>query len=146
MNEAELTVERVARIAASLHLDPAREVDILDANELDEPAWERIEETHDDAIRSALEAGDTSQLEAYDAAYVERIEEERGPITVEDYASILSAGRRGSSATRLAELEIPEASEMVLMRVFEARLAHDAPAARVFRAALDGEPGGDDGR
>ena len=136
MNEAEFTVERVARIAASLDLDPELKSEILGANELDEDAWERIEETHDDAQRSALERGDSSRLEAYDAAYLARIEEERGEISAADYASLVVATRSGSTASRLAELEIPEAAEMVLMRVFERRLATD-DAARLAQRSRD---------
>jgi hypothetical protein len=123
MNEADFTVERVARIAASLDLEPELQSDILSANELDEDAWERIEGAHDDALRSALAAGDSSRLEAYDAAYLARIEEERGEISLADYGSIVAAARSGSTASRLAELEIPEAAEMVLVRVFERRRA-----------------------
>jgi len=125
MSKAEFTVERVARISASLDLDPALQADILGANDLDEEAWEEIEATHDAALRSELEAGDTARLETYDAAYVARVEEERGTISAEDYASLLRAGRNGNTSARLAELEIPEAAELTIMRVFERRLAAD---------------------
>ena len=136
MNEAEFSVERVAKIAASLDLEPALQAEILGANELDEDAWERIEGTHDDALRSALEGGDTTRLEAYDAAYIARIEEERGAISPADYGSLVAASRSGSTASRLAELEIPEAAEMVLMRVFERRLTTDEGAKSELRDSL----------
>ncbi len=137
MNEADFTVERVARIAASLDLEPELQSDILSANELDEDAWERIEGAHDDALRSALEAGDSSRLEAYDAAYLARIEEERGEISLADYGSIVAAASNGSTASRLAELEIPEAAEMVLVRVFERRLGADDAARLAHRSRDD---------
>ena len=136
MNEAEFTVERVAKIEGSLDLEPALQAEILGANELDAVAWERIEGTHDDALRSALEGGDTTRLEAYDAAYIARIEEERGAISPADYGSLVAASRSGSTASRLAELEIPEAAEMVLMRVFERRLTTDEGAKSELRDSL----------
>lgn len=123
MSQTEFSVERIAKIAASLDLEPDLRTEILSANELDEDAWERIEERHDEALRAALAAGETTALERWDAGYLARIEEERGPITMDEYASIVAANQRGASAARLAELEIPEAAEMVLVRAFEARLA-----------------------
>jgi hypothetical protein len=137
MTETTFTLERVARIEASLELDPDQRADILAANELDEDGWERVEATQDAAIRAALDRDDPSLLARYDAAYVARIEDERGTITVEEYASILAASRRGRAPERLAELGIPEAAELRLMRVFEARLVADEAAARSVRDALD---------
>lgn len=132
MNEAEFTVERVAKIAASLDLEPDLRADILGANDLDEVAWERLEDHHDDALRAGIGTGDTSLLERWDAAYLARIEEERGPVTAEEYASIVESNQSGGAAARLAALEIPEAAEMVLVRVFEARMAgSDETSARV---------------
>lgn len=129
--------ERVARIAASLEMEPEQRAEILAANDLDEEGWERVENEHDEACDTALGAGDTSKLEAYDAAYISRVEEERGPITPQEYASVVVASRYGQSGARLAELEIPEAAEVLLMRVFEARLEKDEDAARVVREAIE---------
>lgn len=123
MLHAEFTTERVARIAASIDLEPEASADILAASGLEEEAWELIEQAELDAIRQGLERDDTARLASYDAAYLARIEEERGPITSEEYESIIHAYRTATAGARLAELEIPEAAEMVLVRAFEARAA-----------------------
>jgi hypothetical protein len=126
VTEATFSTARIARIAASIDLEPEAKADILAASDLDEESWERIEEDEDLAIRHALGKDDPSRLRAYDAAYLSRIEEERGTVTKEEYASILDATTRtGDSSARFQELEIPEASEMVLVRVFEQRNAEE---------------------
>lgn len=128
-----LPIARVARIAASLDLDPALREEILSANELNEAEWEAIEERSDAELRTALALGDTSPLVEHDGAYLARVEEERGSVTLAEYASILRAAERGASAARLSELEIPLAGELVLVRVFEARLASDGAARAELR-------------
>ena len=136
MEEGAFTIERVAKIAASLEIDHDRRADVLAANDLDEERWEELESAQDDALRDARARGDASKLERYDRAYLERIEEERGPISIEEYASVVRASRTGGSAARLEELEIPESAELPLMRIFEARLAEDEVAAHTLREAL----------
>lgn len=120
-----LSVDRVARIRASLDIDPDLEKEILEANELDQETWEAVEDRTDAELRAALTQGIRTRLTAYDQAYLARLEEERGPVSIRDYGSIVTAQSRGDAATRLRELDLPPACELVLVRVFEERLAND---------------------
>lgn len=128
-----LPIERVARIAASLDLDPELRADILAANELDEATWEAHEAAGEAALRAELARGRSEALCDHDRAYLARIEEERGPISIAEYAAIVTAQARGASAEKLRELELPAQSEIVIVRVFEARLAADKEARAAAR-------------
>jgi hypothetical protein len=75
-------------------------------------------------------------LSAYDAAYVERLEKERGPITATEYAMLLLAAERRGADAELRKLDLPEGSMMRIRRVWLARTAKDAAAAAEVRAAM----------
>lgn len=131
------TVERWARIVASLDAAPDAEADILAANDLDAAGWEQIDAHWVDAQQRRLEGGDATLLDAGDDAYVARLEEERGPITAEDHARLVAALERGAIEAALVALEIPEAAVPTLERVWTRRCAADAALADAERRELD---------
>lgn len=130
-----LPLERVARIAASLDLDPDLREDILAANDLTPASWEANAAAVEAAVRRELAAGNTALFVAHDRAYLARIEEERGPISPEQYAVLMRAQARGASAAALRALDLPAASELPVVRVLEARLAADPEARAAARRA-----------
>jgi hypothetical protein len=131
----EITIERCAAIRASLDRRPADAAAILRENEISPAAWEREEHRWESAIDAEIDAGQSDLLDRFDAAYVARIEEERGPLGAEDYARLVIAAERGTTEAALEALALPEAAEMRIERVWMAKLMADGELAAAVRRA-----------
>ena len=130
-------LERCARIAASIARTREKKADILAAHELDDERWEPLRAHWLAAIKSETERGKTEKLRAYDAAFVAQIEDERGPIAVEEYARIVVASERGTTNATLAELGIPDAAVLRIQRVWMTKMGKDAELRRLARVAVE---------
>ena len=114
----EVPIETCAAVAASIarrRKDTAR---ILEENDLDPPAWAALKRRYNDAILDEARRGKAVLLKAYDAAYVGRLEQERGPIEVEEYARLVVAAERGDARRVLADLGLPETAMVRIERVW----------------------------
>ena len=83
------------------------------------------------------ERGKTEKLKAYDAAFVAQLEEERGLLAVEEYARIVISSERGTTATTLAELGLPEAAVLRIQRVWMNKMGKDPELRRLARSAVE---------
>jgi hypothetical protein len=130
-------IERCAATAASMARRPANRAKILEENELTEATWDALVKHWTGEIREETKRGRVTLLEAYDRAYVARLEEERGPIQVEDYARLVVAGERGDAEAALAELTLPRGAMLRLSRVWAGRMAADAGLGARVRQAVE---------
>lgn len=130
-------LERCAALTATIarrKLDKAR---LLAAEELTDAEWEAIQHHWTDAIKAEARQGKRAMLDRFDQAYVARIEEERGPITVEEYARLSVAGERGTVDEVLKDLGLPRGAEPRLDRIWIKRLARNAALSEWMEKATD---------
>jgi hypothetical protein len=130
-------LERCAKISASIARRRNERAEILEAEELDLARWADLEKHWNDAIRAENARGKTALLGAWDAAYVARLEEERGPILSSEYALLVVAAERGHAERTLSELSLPRGAQLRIERVFLARTADDPELAAKVRRAID---------
>lgn len=130
-------IERCAAIAASCARRRQDKAKILDENGLTASQWEKIEKHWEGAIREEAKRGRAALLGAYDAAYVEQLEQERGPLRVEDYARLVVAIERGSTDDVLEDLTLPRGAVLRIRRVWLEKLATDTALAGSAARALE---------
>jgi hypothetical protein len=131
-----LTLARTASIAASIARTPADRARILEAAEIPPDVWGDAERHWNEAILDETRRGKRALLDAYDADYVGRLEEERGPIQIAEYARLVVAGERGTAAEALAELGLPRAAAMRIERVWLKKVLGDATLAKAVAHAV----------
>jgi hypothetical protein len=133
---AKYPLERCAAITASMARRKADRGAILEKNELTEEVWSGLEQHWAEVIKKDLERGKMGTLRAFDAAYVGRLEEERGAVTVEEYARLVVASERGAEKEALDALGLPRGAMMRVKRVWDARTARDAALGKRVRRAV----------
>ena len=131
------SIERCAATAASMARRAADRGKILGESELTPAAWDALVKHWTGEIREETRRGKTALLNAYDRAYVARLEEERGPVRVEEYARLVVAAERGNAGEALAELTLPRGAMVRLQRVWVRRMASDAALGARVRAAME---------
>lgn len=132
----ELTLEQVAAIAAELAEGKQDRAKVLDAHGLRERIWRKNERRWLDAIDVEAARGTHTLRAAYDAAYVAKIEELRGPITVEEYARIAVGLERGQPNDVLDALRIHRLALMPLIRLWTRKVAKDMKLGDAATSAL----------
>jgi hypothetical protein len=135
---------RVAAIAASCARTEAEAPSILLENEVSPDVWAALEAHWAEALRRDAERGRTAQGREYDRAYVARLEEERGPITAEEYAELVLAFERGRVEAALADLRLPRGALLRIQRVYLDRMSADSALGQRVRAALAAEADGEE--
>jgi hypothetical protein len=114
----ELTLEQVAAIAAELAEGKQDRAKVLDAHGLRERIWRKNERRWIDAIDAEAARGTHTFRAAYDAAYVAKVEELRGPITLEEYARVAVGLERGQPNDVLDALRIHRPALMPIIRLW----------------------------
>ncbi|MBK8256695.1 MAG: hypothetical protein IPK82_28995 [Polyangiaceae bacterium] len=130
-------IDKCARIAASIARTREKESSILQAHELRQDVWERLKTHYAAEIKKETERGKTAQLRAYDAAYVAQLEEERGPIAVEEYARLVVAAERGTAPETLSALSLPDGAMLRIQRVWMIKMGQDPELRRLVRSAVE---------
>jgi hypothetical protein len=133
---AEYPLERCAAIGASIARSKEDKSRILEANKLDAAAWAALDQHWNEAVLEETRRGKAALLWAYDAAYVARLEEERGPIRLEEYARISVAAERGALGDVLPEMSLPREAIMRIERVWLKKIAGDGTLGRSARRAV----------
>jgi hypothetical protein len=133
----EYPIARCAAIAASIARRRPDQAGILEENKLTPPLWAALASHWSEALDAEAARGRTALLEAYDRAYVGRLEEERGPIRTVEYARLVVAMERGRSNEVLAELTLPAGARMRIQRVWLRRIGEDAALGRAVAAAIE---------
>jgi hypothetical protein len=129
-------LERCAAIAASIARRMEEKARILERHDLAGSTWNALEAHWQAAIRQETARGKQALLRSYDEAYVGQLEQERGPITVGEYAKLSAASERGTEHEVLAELDLPPAALLRLQRIWLKRTALTPALAQALRAAL----------
>jgi hypothetical protein len=132
----DVPIERCATIAASIARRPAEIAQILEEEKLDPETWAAIDKGWREAIREETKHGRKALLTLYDRAYVARLEEERGPIELEEYARLVLAAERGTLAEVLAEMMLPREAMVRIERVWLAKIMEEAGLAKLLRGSL----------
>jgi hypothetical protein len=130
-------IERCAAIAASIGRRRAEKSATLARHDLAAEQWTRLDQHWADAIRQELERGRAGLLHMYDAAYVGQLEAERGPITVTEYARLVTAMDLGTEAEVLAELDLPRGAVLRVQRLWLDKLAGDPALGASVREAIE---------
>lgn len=130
-------IDRCARIAASIARSRDRVARILETHELEEEVWEALKAHWAAEIKKETERGKTALLRVYDAAYVAQLEDERGPIAIEEYARMVVASERGTAPRTLGALGLPEASMLRIQRVWMGKMQKDPELRRLVRSAVE---------
>lgn len=133
---AEYPIERCAALSASLARRPDRRQDLLASHPLDPSTWEALRRRWDEALRDEARRGRADLLRAHDAAFVEQLERERGPITPEQYARLTVAAERERRDEVLVELDLPREALLPVERVYLARTMQDPRLRTSVRAAM----------
>lgn len=120
-----LTLEQAATIAAELAEGKKERRQVLEARGLRERSWRKNEKRWSEAISAQSARGTHALQAAYDAAYVAKVEEFRGPIQLEEYARIVVALERGQAVEVLCELKIHRAALMPIVRLWTRKVAKD---------------------
>lgn len=129
-------IERCAAITASIARRRAETAQILEANDLDPPAWESLDRRWKEAISEQTGRGETELLAAFDEAYVAQLEKERGPITVQEYARLVVATERGKLPETLAAMTLPRGAMIRIERVWMKRTETDEALEKDARQAV----------
>jgi hypothetical protein len=130
-------IERCAAVSASIARRRDEAPAILDAHELTPALWEALDHHWREAIRAETGRGRTALLAKHDAAYVEQLEKERGPIDAATYARLVVAVERNAADPELAALDLPRGALLRVQRVWLRRIADDADLAKSVRRAVE---------
>ena len=130
-------VERCAAIAASIARSKSDKEAILERHDLAPDVWTRLDNHWRQAVEHESQGGNMGLLRAYDAAYVDQVEAERGPITVDEYARLTIAMDNGIDHGVLAELGLPRAAPLRVQRVWLERLSRSKELAASLRDAIE---------
>ena len=132
-----LTLERVAAIEAARNAEPDEHKEVMRRFEVDEASLkEASQRIHQDEML-ALEQGDRGPLDRYDRAYVAQLEEQRGPITIDEHATIEVAIERNILARVLLELRLPASSVVRIRRVLMRKFVGDMALSKRLRERID---------
>ena len=130
---------RCAAVAASLDARPAEAPAILAKESLDEDAWDQLRAHWDAAIEKDLARQKNKLLREFDAAYVARLEDERGPIAAGDYARLAAAAEVAETGPALEDLRIPPEAWPRIRRVWIQLLAKDKKLAALVQGFIEDE-------
>jgi hypothetical protein len=140
-------VERCGAVTASIARRRGDTASILEQNGLRPDEWAEAERRWAAEIRREAEQGRRALLDAFDRAYVARLEEERGPLSARDYARLVLAAERGRLPETLAEMSLPRGAMMRIERVWLEKIGAEPEledAVDRAIAAERGTPEGDD--
>lgn len=130
-------IERCAAVAASSARRRDETPAILEAHGLTPSLWESLDRHWADEIAKETGRGRTALLARHDAAYVAQLEDERGPIGVQEYARLVVALERNAAPAALAALDLPRGALLRVQRLWLRRIAGDADLGRAVRAAVE---------
>lgn len=133
---ADFPLEKCAALTASIARMKSEKARILDAEEINEANWVRVQQYWDQAIKDETKKGRRTLLDRFDNAYVEQLEKERGPITVEEYARLSVAGERGTLDEELKALRLPRGATVRIERLWHNRCALDLAFAGCTESAM----------
>lgn len=134
---AEFPLARCAALDASIDFDPSTGSETVSNAGIDATTFERLRSHWHGEVERDVRRGKKDRLREYDHAYVARLEELRGPVTVEEAADLKVASGRGTQAEVLEALRVPPRAAMRIERVWLARLCDNGELRKRMRAALE---------
>ncbi|WP_437715669.1 DUF2169 domain-containing protein [Sorangium sp. So ce448] len=132
----EISIEQCATIAAEIAEKRVERGKVLESHRVDERTWRESERRWHTALKEEAGTGQHSLRKAYDKTYVARVEEFRGPITLEEYMRIAVGLERGNADVVLSTLQIQRPALMPIVRWWTKRVAEDMRLAEKASRAL----------
>lgn len=132
----DVTIELCAAIRAAIDVHPSLEEAVLEQERLTREDWRTAEQRCRESLAAAVHRGEPELLASFDEAYLQRLEQERGPIDADTYAALELAIERGSSSDVIVDLGIPRPALIRVKRVWARRLVADAELRREVREAM----------
>jgi len=132
----EISLDRCAAVAASIARTPHARAQILEVERLSAEDFSEAERHWSELLLAEGRRGKRALLEVYDAAFVARLEEERGPIEVAEYARLVVASERGAEAATLADLGLPRGATMRIERVWLRKVRSEPALAKAVTQAV----------
>ncbi|TKC95744.1 DUF2169 family type VI secretion system accessory protein [Polyangium fumosum] len=133
---ADLPLELCACVAARIDRRPEDRARILSEMGLSDPRWVSTERTWVSAIRAETEQGRSELRLAYDRAYVQQLEIERGALEIADYARLMFSVEHSDADVVLAELGLARVCLVRIERVWQERMEADPAFRARVREAL----------
>ncbi|MDI1444731.1 DUF2169 domain-containing protein [Polyangium sp. 6x1] len=133
---ADLPLENCAAVAARIDRRPEERARILSEMGLSEARWVSTERTWVTAIRAETEQGRCELRLAYDRAYVQQLEIERGALEIADYARLMFSVEHSDADVVLAELGLARVCLVRIERVWQERMEADPAFRARVREAL----------
>jgi hypothetical protein len=130
-------IERCAAIAASIARRKADKTAILQDHDLTSEVWTELETHWREAIQHESQCGSMTLLRAHDGAYVDQLEAERGPISIDQYARLTIAMDNGIEQDILTELELPRGAVLPVQRIWTEKMRQSKELADSVRAAVE---------
>jgi hypothetical protein len=129
-------LERCAAIAASIARSKDEKAAILERHQLTDERWSAVEAHWKAAIQDEIGRGKSGLLSAFDAAYVEQLEAERGVVTVDEHARLVVSAERGAEGKTLEALDLPRGAMPRISRVWQKKIARSPVLARQVNVAV----------
>ncbi len=129
-------IEACAALAAHIAVAPADDLRLLRDRGLQLSTWMDLCWHWNCAIKDELRAGRSVLRHTYDDAFVRRLEDLRGPITVREYAELCVARERGTEGEALTGLRLPSIATQHLQRLWTRRMVTDNAIAQQVRAEV----------
>ena len=130
-------IERCAQIAASIARRKADKTAILQNHDLTPEVWTELETHWREAIQHESQRGSMTLLRAHDGAYVDQIEAERGPVSIDQYAQLTIAMDNGINQDILTELDLPRGAVLPVQRIWTEKMRQSKELAESVRAAVE---------
>jgi hypothetical protein len=132
-------IERCGALTARIALRKPDKARILEEEGLSPGHWAAVEQHWAAVIRDETKRGKKARLDQFDAAYVEQLEKERGPIKALDYARLMVAAEREATDDVLEEMGLPRGAVMRIERVWLQRLVKDPGLMERVGEAMEAE-------
>lgn len=133
------SIDRCAAITAMVDRQPEHAASILASLELDSQLWSRLKAHWSTWIDSASPRERKRLIACQDRAYLAQLEQERGPVTVDEYARLKVAATHGAQQVVLKELGLPEQGAMRLERQWLSRMMDSAELRQRVQEAINRE-------
>jgi hypothetical protein len=130
-------IERCAAIAASIARRKADKTSILLGHDLTPEVWVGLDTHWREAVQLQVQRGNMTLLRAHDGAYVDQIEAERGPITIDQYAQLTIAMDNGIDQGILTMLDLPRGAVLPAQRTWAEKMSQSKELAERVREAIE---------
>ncbi|MBK8254737.1 MAG: DUF2169 domain-containing protein [Polyangiaceae bacterium] len=133
------SIEKCAQIAAQIDHTPSKKSTYLEEVSLTLTTWARLSDHYRELVSKELARNKSTHLKKEDAAYVAWVEQNRGPISAQEYAHLCITADLTDPAAELQKLHIAAQAWPRIKRVWTAKMAKDPKLFLTVRSLMDSE-------